>query len=191
MSIIQIKPVWLNRKSQTASTLTWVVAFLLIFFILAMFILFASGLAAPKKIESLVKGVMASDVSTQKYQSFFTNAYILNNLDMKIDYNSEKVSLRQMLEGYSLKKYSNFELVKFIQLLNKATFMNDGFIYSTFSIDDRLIYSYGEDSCVKTGKGTVFLSLKGTLFKIGVTGSICDSYNSEWVGGELDDGFVG
>jgi hypothetical protein len=188
--MVHFKSFFYNRKSQTASTLTWIVAFVLIFFILAIYFAFAAGLATPKKIETSVKGILSSDVKTQEYQTAYVNSYLLNNLNIKVEYNSKNVSLQEILEGYASKEYSWSEITGFLKLLNKASFTESMFIYSTFSIDDKMVYFYGDDSCVNAGRARVFLPVAETTFKIDVSGSICGFYDSEHLGGESDGGLV-
>ncbi|MBM3247599.1 hypothetical protein FJZ17_03630 [Candidatus Pacearchaeota archaeon] len=172
------------KKAQTGTTITWVVAFVLIFFILAIFLAFSAGLAAPKKATEYIKGTFSSDSGRPSYQTFFANSHFYRIIDKKIEYDSNQISLREVLEGYVSKEYDGSFFTKFIIALNNQSFSDTGFIYSTFGVDGETIFFYGSEDCRGTGSSDFYVFTSNRAIKIETSGSMCNHYITGKIGGD-------
>lgn len=83
----------INKKSQIGSTLTWLVAFFIIFFIIIIFLSFTALISAKKIISS------GSDVGIEKYDSSVLKAqrHFLNFLNSPAKVNGKKKKMSELI----------------------------------------------------------------------------------------------
>lgn len=75
------------NKAQTGDTLTWLIATLVIIFILGIFIFISNGLAKANQLSSTIKGLFSSN-SDQEHTNWLstkTNLALKKNPDNKVN----------------------------------------------------------------------------------------------------------
>jgi len=169
-----------SQKAQIGISLTWVVAFVLIFFILAIFLFFSGSLSIQKNISVAVGNFYTS--SNTAHQTFYTNVNSFLLLDEIVEFESTNLSLRQILEKYP-KDYSRKDIFNFFQVFNKKSFEDTGFIYLGFRIDGVYISNYASLDCADAGWSNLIVNLQDKAVRLDVFGGICSDYNENLKGG--------
>jgi len=163
------------KRAQIGTSLTWVVAFILIFFILAIFLFFSGSLSVRNGIGNSISGIFASE-NVMKHQTFFTNSHSYFLLNKKIEFESQNLSLKEVLGGYP-NTYDSEEIVSFIEALNTVSFEETRFVFLAFNMNHAVSTS-GSSDCVDTGWSNLIVNSEQAAIQIKLLGGICSSYSS-------------
>lgn len=90
----------MNKKSQVGMTMTWVVAFIVIFFILILFLAIVSGLAAKRNVPliSLFYDTSSSlEISKEAHDDISANKELTRFLESPVQYNGEPRTMKEFL----------------------------------------------------------------------------------------------
>ncbi|MBM3246935.1 hypothetical protein FJZ17_00115 [Candidatus Pacearchaeota archaeon] len=138
------------RKAQTPSTLTWVVGFIIIFFIIFLFVSFSVGMAAPRKAVSSVSGLFGKTERSSSLLVEATTSAAFSNFNQIILFKERQTSLKQEILSYVKGEVSYSELGSFIASLNQEIFKGSNFVFHSVSINDKSIFNKEADPTIQS-----------------------------------------
>ncbi len=89
----------INKKAQVGTTLTWFVAFLIVFFVMILFLAATLLISTRKKID-----VGVSEYNSEKFES---QRVLMNILQNKIIFNGEELMIKELVESWGNDKTDN------------------------------------------------------------------------------------
>lgn len=152
----------LSKKSQIGATLTWFVSFIIIFFILIMFIVFATSLGSVKQASSIfTQENKVIDVS-QLSDNTQSRDFLISILESRVVFNNTRTRILDLLVSLEnnpeLKIFLNNELES---RLNQSCW-EYGFEFEEITLKG--VMGFREDSAIS--KTNLFVPYKNNTLKI-------------------------
>jgi len=96
------KEIFKNKKSQIYATLTWFVAFIIIFFIILLFI--SASIIIAGKREVPITGVWGDSIGVVKYgfENLEAQRSLIEVLNNKINYDNQQIKISQLIKKWTL-----------------------------------------------------------------------------------------
>ena len=152
-----------NKKASIGTTLTWIAAFLIIFFIMTLFLVATMFISGGKDV----------DVSAQTYASNLKSQRVLFNLlDSRVSYENKEMTIKELIEKWPEifeNDDSNEEIKNKIQeeiekIIEDSLVDDDGYyFYSELGIAEREWNQKLEEYYKKTSSSTMTAGAKASI----------------------------